>query len=52
MILYTKWSKYRDRFTTFLELMKMHRSKFKVMSSINDLLCYAKKDYKESLAVV
>lgn len=30
----------------------MHRSRFKIMENLNDLLCKGSKDYKESLATV
>jgi len=37
---------------TYYELMKMHRNKFKIMESLNDLLCKGSKDYTESLSTV
>lgn len=32
--------------------MSMHRSKFKILKNLNDLLCKGSKDYKESLSSV
>ena len=37
-ILHTNWNKYQGEYSTYLELMAMHRSKFRIMESLNDLL--------------
>ena len=51
-ILYKDWKKYSGRYVKYLELLKMHRSKFGIIANLNDLLCKGSKDYKESLATV
>ena len=37
-ILHTNWHKYKGQYSTYLELMAMHRSKFRIMENLNDLL--------------
>ena len=51
-ILNKDWNKYKGMHTTYIELMNMHRTKFKIMENLNDLLCKGSKDYKESLSTV
>lgn len=45
IINYRDWSKYKGRYVSYLELMKMHRAKFGVMANLNDLLCKGSMDY-------
>ena len=51
-VLFQNWLKYKGKYVTYVELMSMHRSRFKIMENLNDLLCKGSKDYKESLATV
>lgn len=51
-ILEKDWYKYKGMHTTYIEMMNMHRSRFKIMENLNDLLCKGSKDYKESLNTV
>lgn len=51
-VLFGDWNKYQGQYATYLELMAMHRSKFRIMENLNDLLQKGSKDYKESLATV
>lgn len=51
-ILFDDWTKYQGSYVTYVELMSMHRTRFRIMENLNDLLCKGAKDYKESLATV
>lgn len=51
-MLFDQWKKYKGQYVTYFELMSMHRSKFKILQNLNDLLCKGSKDYKESLSSV
>mmetsp|Transcript_34665 Transcript_34665/g.53077 ORF Transcript_34665/g.53077 Transcript_34665/m.53077 type:complete len:198 (+) Transcript_34665:3833-4426(+) len=51
-ILFEEWTEYYGQADTYSSLMQMHKTRFKIMENLNDLLCQGRKDYKDSLATV